>query len=101
MNLVNAIAKVRFGSVKAQRVQIHKGKALLVELLCMEPGQDVRGDSGEWRDYVITGTAEVASGGSGRSLSTGHFAAAGADEPHTVANAGEGRLICLAISRAD
>jgi len=97
MNFVNAIAKVRFASAKAQRVQLHKSETLLAEMLCMEPGQDVKVESGQWAYYIVTGTAGLTAGGTTNKLPTGQLAVTAPDEPHTIANSGESRLLCLAV----
>jgi mannose-6-phosphate isomerase-like protein (cupin superfamily) len=98
MNLVNAIAKVRFGSAKPQRIQLHKSEAMLAEILCMEPGQQLNVTAGEWTYYVVTGGATLTTDGKDSNLSTGQFAAVGPKEPHTLANAAEQRLVCLAVT---
>lgn len=95
MDVVNAIAKVRFGSARPQRVQIHKGRELHVEMLCLEPGQELRVRAGEWAYYVVTGTARMAAGGASNPLAAGQLAFSQKDEPHELVNSGESRLICL------
>ncbi|HUS46709.1 MAG TPA: cupin domain-containing protein [Phycisphaerae bacterium] len=100
MDLINAIAKVRFSSARPQRVHLHKGKTLLAELLCMEPGQHRKIDRGQWAYYVITGAATITIHDKTSDLSAGQFAAVGPGEPHTVANAAEQRLVCLAITNS-
>ena len=100
MNFENAIAKVRFSSARPQRIQIHKGKTMSVELLCMEPGQDLKVRSGEWLYYVITGTATVAAGKKTITLPTGQLAANESEEPHSLACAGETRQVCLAVRQS-
>ena len=99
MEVVNAIAKVRFGSAKPQCVQIHKADSFRVEMVCMERGQEMKVESGQWMYYVITGTATLKSGGKSAEAPTGQLATAGPDEPHTLANPGERRLVCMAIGR--
>jgi len=101
MNTVNAIAKVRFSTAKPQRVQLHKGPGLLAEMLCMEAGQKLRMSAAEWIYYVVMGRVALTAGGRTTHLATGQFAACAANEAHTIANAGEGRLVCLAIAPAD
>jgi len=100
MNTVNAIAKVRFSTAKPQRVQLHKGKGLAAEMLCMEAGQTSSMPAGEWIYYVVMGTAEITVGGRTTQVPTGQFAACAPDEAHTIANPGEGRVVCLAIALA-
>jgi quercetin dioxygenase-like cupin family protein len=99
MNIVNAIAKARFGSARPQRVQLHKGDGLRAELLCMEPGQELKVGSGQWVYYVVTGTATLTAATGDRELPTGQFAASDPKEKHTVANASERRLICLSVGK--
>ena len=99
MNVVNAIAKVRFSSARPQRVQIHKGRGLLVEMLCLESAQKLRVEAGERAYYVVTGTAVVSAGGEKATLPAGQAAAFARDEPHEIATAGDGRLILLALTR--
>ena len=99
METVNAISKVRFTSAKPQRAQLHKQRGLLVELLCMEPGQKLQTNRGQWTYYVITGKATVTSGKDKSAVPTGQLAASAPDEKHTIANTGEQRLVCLAIER--
>ena len=100
MEIANAIAKVRFASARPQRVQLHKSDDLQVEMLCMEPGQQIKTRSGQWVYYVVTGKAAVTSGKETAELPTGQSAATAPDETHTIANADESRLICLAVGRA-
>jgi len=97
MDVVNAIAKVRFGSAKPQRVQLRKDARCPIELLCLEPGQKLKVADGRWAYYVVTGAARVESGGAAEDVPAGHLAAASRGESHTLSSAGEQRLICLAI----
>ena len=96
MDFVNAIAKARFGTAKPQRIQLRKGPELLVELLCMESNQQFTVKSGEWAYYVVTGTAMLTADGEATQVPTGQLAAGGFNEEHTIANAGEGRLVVIA-----
>ncbi|MDY6913520.1 MAG: cupin domain-containing protein [Planctomycetota bacterium] len=100
MNFENAIAKVRFSSARPQCVHIHKGKAISMELLCMEPDQGLTVRSCEWLYYVITGTAAVTAGGKTTTLPTGQLAASESGETHTLACVGETRLVCLAVRQS-
>jgi mannose-6-phosphate isomerase-like protein (cupin superfamily) len=95
MDIVNAISKVRFASARPQRVQLHKDGRAPVDLLCMEPGQSLKVSAGRWGYYVITGAAQVESGGKVSPLPTGQLAVTGEGEPHTITAAGEQRLVCL------
>jgi len=99
MESVNAIAKVRFATVKPQRLQLHKGGGLVADLLCMEAGQEISVNAGQWTYYVVTGAASVTSGGRTFQLSVGELACSEPAETHTVANAGEGRLVVLATGK--
>ncbi len=94
----NAIAKVRFASARAQRVHLWRADGCVVELLCMEVGQETRVTSGAWCYYVATGTAELRAGGGAERLAPGQMGTTEPDEEHTLANAGEGRLVCLAVT---
>lgn len=100
MDVINAISKVRFASAKPQRVHLTRGESCVVEMICMEAGQAIHGIRGAWTYYVVTGAARVEAGTQKGDLSAGQMAAAGAEEPHSLANAGGGRLICLAIGPA-
>ena len=100
MDFLNAIAKVRFGSARPQRVQLCKGGRTPMDLLCMEPGQKLKVHAGRWAYYVITGAARVESRLSAADLSAGHLAVTAQDEEHTLSTAGEQRLVCLAIGQA-
>jgi quercetin dioxygenase-like cupin family protein len=100
VDTVNAIAKVRFSTAKAQRIGLHKCPGQLAELLCMEAGQRLKVATGRWAYYVAMGTASMSAGGKTKQVPTGHFAAFASDEPHTVANATERRLVCLAVGSA-
>jgi len=99
METLNAIAKVRFSSARPQRVQLYKAGGLLAELLCLEPGQKLSATGGQWTYYVITGQATLTCHGRPADLPTGQFAAVEPDEKHTLAAAGEKRLICLAVGQ--
>jgi mannose-6-phosphate isomerase-like protein (cupin superfamily) len=101
MDLVNAIGKVRFGSVKPQVVRLHKGRELALELLCMEPGQEFTGPNQERAYYVITGAARFTAGDKAQGdLPAGQLAVVDNDESHVLANSGEQRLICLVVRGA-
>jgi hypothetical protein len=99
MDILNAIAKVRFASARPQRVQLHKDGRTPIDMLCMEPGQKLKVPGGWWAYYVMTGTARIESNASASDLPAGQFAVTGRDEGHTVSSAGEQRLVCLAIAR--
>jgi len=98
METVNAIAKARFASARPQRVNLHRGAALTAELLCLEPGQEIRNDSGAWCYYVVRGSVMISAGGPPHELSMGHAAATDADEKHRLRNESEQRAICLAVA---
>ena len=78
-------------------MQLHKDGRAPVDLLCMEPGQSLKVSSGSWAYYVVTGKAELESGGTTSPLPTGQLAVTAKDEVHTITAAGEQRLVCLAI----
>lgn len=101
MDIVNAIARVRFSSARPQRVQLHRAGPVRVELICMEPGQQLSVPAGPRTYYVITGPATVqAGGGEPQAVGPGQMALLGAEESHVIANAGEQRLVCLAAGPA-
>ncbi|MHC4294081.1 MAG: cupin domain-containing protein [Planctomycetota bacterium] len=95
MNIINAIAKVRFATAKPQRVQLHKDGGLVLELLCLEAGQEITIKSGQWAHYIVTGTAELTENGQTKKVPTGQLAITEPDKTHTIANTGEGRLVVL------
>jgi len=99
MDLVNAIAKVRFASASPQRVSLHRGRSLTIDMLCMESGQEVRVHGGEWAYYIVAGVATVSAGGQAVQVPMGQLAATGDDEPHAISNAGEDRVVCLAFGK--
>jgi len=96
MDIVNAISKVRFGTAKPQRIQLHKSDELMVELLCLEAGQKISVTSGQWVYYVVTGTATVTANTHSTQLPTGQLATVGPGENHAIANETEARLVVLA-----
>ena len=96
MDVSNAISKVRFASARPQRVLLTK--SIVVELICMEPGQKLKSVKGPCIYYVVTGTATLTAGGKERGVPTGQMGIAEADESHAVSNRQELRLVCLAIS---
>jgi len=95
MDMVNAIAKARFSSAKAQRVPLHKTSAMHTDLLCLEAGQalDIP-DTGAWTYYVIAGTAAIGQQ-QDASLSQGHSICI--EGPHHLRNVDPRRLILLAV----
>ncbi len=97
MDVLNAIAKVRFNSARPQRVQLDKGAGYAAELVCLEPGQELTG-AGQCGYYVIAGTGVLKAARQSRDLALGHYACCQDGEAHVLANASEQRLICLAIS---
>ena len=104
MDIVNAISKVRFASTGPQHIHLAHTDAYRVDMLCMEAGQKSRSAAGPCAYYVIAGSATLATSGSAegdeRPLPAGQIADLAPDEPHVLANAGEGRLICLVIQAA-
>ena len=105
MDIINAIAKVRFASTGPQHIHLARTDAYRVDMLCMEAGQKSRAAAGPCAYYVIAGSAKLTTGGSAgpdeRPLPAGQIADLGPDEPHVLANAGEGRLICLVVRVAE
>ncbi len=101
MELINAIAKARFASARPQRVRLHKSSSLIMELVCMEPAQQLDVDSGCWVYYVVKGIARLTGGGEKDELAAGHMATLRKNEPHTIANAAQQRLVCIAIKQLD
>ena len=97
MDILNAIAKVRFASARPQRVQLAKGGKTPIDLLCMEPGQKLKVPAGRRAYYVVTGAARMEGKTTAADLAAGQLALLAEDEAHTVAAAGEQRLVCLVI----
>jgi len=97
MDVLNAIAKVRFNSARPQRVQLYKCADFLCELLCLEPGQDLTA-SGRCVYYLVAGTGEIKSGKTQETATLGHLVTCDDGESHTIVNTSEQRLICLAVS---
>ena len=124
MKIVNAISKVRFASTEPQHIHLARGNSFRVDLLCMEVGQKDHPATGPCAYYVVAGSAMLTTGGSAHStpsagsgqagsgqakltvsephqLPAGQLAELGPGEAHTIANAGQGRLICLMIRAAE
>jgi len=100
MDVMNAIAKVRFASARPQRVFLARNATYTVEMLCMEAGQETQGAGGPSTYYVVMGAARITTANGANELSAGQTAVTEPDEAHTLANAGEGRLVCLAVGPA-
>ena len=100
MEIVPAIAKVRFASARPQQVPLADGSSYRVDLLCLEAGQETRRAPGDRCYYVLMGAARITVAARSAELATGQMALLAADEPHSLANGGESRLVCLAISPA-
>ncbi len=117
MKIVNAIAKVRFAATAPQHIHLARVSSFRVDLLCMEAGQKSLPAAGPCAYYVVTGSARLTTGGgsahstgSGQArltasephqLPAGQLAELGPGEAHTIANTGQGRLICLVIRAAE
>lgn len=99
MDIINAIAKVRFASARPQKVHLGGLARTPVELLCMEPGQKLQVPHGQWAYYVVSGTACVESKITTAHLPAGQVAVTAMDEDHTIAAEGEHRLVCLVIGK--
>ena len=97
MEIVNAIAKVRFNSARPKRVQLHKSAKFACGLLCLEPGQELPAN-GPCAYYIIAGSGALRAPDQTQELSMGSLAPCEAGEKHTIVNTSEQRLICLAIS---
>jgi quercetin dioxygenase-like cupin family protein len=100
MDLVNAIAKVRFGSAKPQRIQLAKAGGCLAQMLCMEPRQQVTVRKGQWMYYVVTGSAEMTVDGQATRVETGQLVASAPGEVHTVSATGDHRMVCVVFGHA-
>jgi quercetin dioxygenase-like cupin family protein len=116
MEIVNAISKVRFASTGPQHVHLARGESFRVDLLCMDAGQKGPPAAGPCAYYVVTGSATLTTGGSAslttggsanitagpkpHELPAGRLAQLDPGEAHTIANAGQNRLICLVIRAA-
>jgi len=100
MDIIPAISKVRFASARPQCVHLARNSSYVVDMLCMEAGQEAKITAGAWTYYVVMGTAKLTGAGGSSELSAGQMATTEADETHTLANAGEGRLVCLAVGSA-
>ena len=98
MDVINAIAKVRFSSARAQRVQLHKCPQFTCELVCLEPQQEMSA-VGRCAYYVVAGNGNLKAGKHAGALKMGNLAALDDDESHTLVNSSEQRLILLAISK--
>jgi mannose-6-phosphate isomerase-like protein (cupin superfamily) len=100
MEIVNAISKVRFASTGPQHIHLARGNSFRVDLLCMEVGQKSLPATGPCAYYVVAGSALVTAV-KPHQLPAGQLAELGPGEAHTIANAGQGRLICLVIRAAE
>ncbi|MCK4626906.1 MAG: hypothetical protein KAV00_16460 [Phycisphaerae bacterium] len=97
MDVINAIAKIRFNSAKAQRVQLHRFEGFACDMLCLEPGQEFS-SAGRCAYYFIAGTGVLKADKNKKDVNMGNFAACDEDESHTIMNSSEQRLICMVIS---
>jgi len=97
MDIINAIAKVRFNSARPQRVQLSKCSGYTCDLLCLEPAQELPAAS-RCVYYVIAGNGEIRAGETHKPLAMGCFVTCDEAESHTIANSSEQRLICLCVS---
>ncbi len=91
MTSINAIAKVRFSSAKAQRVHLLAEPPVPTDLLCLEADQQID-LPGPGVLYVVTGSATLVAGANEQELPTGHLVSAAEG---VVANRARGRLVCL------
>jgi len=97
MDVLNAIAKVRFNSARPQRVQLLKCDDFVCELLCLEPGQEQTA-TGRCAYYLIAGSGQIKAGEDVQAADLGHFVSCAKGERHSIVNSSEQRLICLAVS---
>ncbi len=97
MDVINAIAKIRFNSAKPQRVQLHHCGDFACDMLCLEPGQEFSA-AGSCAYYFIAGAGVIKAGKNKKDIDMGNFAACEDDESHTIVNSSEQRLICMVIS---
>lgn len=97
MDVINAIAKVRFNSARPQRVQLAKCSGYVCDLLCIEPGQELTA-SGECTYYIVAGNGDAKVGDETKPVAMGHFIHCPEGESHTLINSSEQRLICLSMS---
>lgn len=100
MDVSNAIARVRFATVKPQRVHLNRTDHSDEELICMEAGQSIHADQDTWSYYVIMGSAVASAGKQSEPLSPGSFLAMKKDEAHTITNTNDSRLVLLAIKKS-
>jgi quercetin dioxygenase-like cupin family protein len=100
MDIVKAISKARFSSTGPQHVHLARGEPFRVDLLCMEAGQKCPTAAGPCAYYVVTGSASLTTGAKPHELPAGQLAQLDGGEAHTIANAGQSRLICLVIRAA-
>lgn len=90
----------RFADAKMQKSNLFESAPMVVDLYCLEPGQEqrVHSHAGEAKMYyVIEGEGEFTVGDDSRTLGPGHFACADAGVPHGVANRSTGRLTVLVV----
>ena len=107
---------MRFASTGPQHIHLARVSSFRVDLLCMEAGQKSLPAAGPCAYYVVAGSAKLTAGGSAHStgsgqarltasephqLPAGQLAELGPGEAHTIANTGQGRLICLVIRAAE
>ncbi len=97
MEVINAIAKIRFNSAKAQRVQLNRFEGFACDMLCLEPGQEFSA-TGRCAYYFIAGTGVIKAGKTKKEVNMGNFVACQNDEAHTIVNSSEQRLICMVVS---
>ncbi|MCD6378748.1 MAG: hypothetical protein J7L99_07865 [Planctomycetes bacterium] len=97
MEHINAIAKVRFNSARPQRVHLGKSDDFTCDLLCFEPGQEYSATE-RCAYYFIAANGVLKAGKEKKNVAMGHLVIFEKDQPHTIINTSEQRLICLAIS---
>jgi mannose-6-phosphate isomerase-like protein (cupin superfamily) len=97
VDVVNAIAKVRFSAAKCQHVILQKAPGLTVSLVCMQGGQTAKLPAGPCTYYVVTGSADLAHAGKTVSLAPGHSVTAAPGEVHQLTCRSEDRLVCIVV----
>jgi mannose-6-phosphate isomerase-like protein (cupin superfamily) len=97
MDVVNAISKARFSSARPQRVQLSSDGHLTSQLVCMEPGQTLNVEKGQWSYYVVTGEVTISAGDESTPLPTAQLATTEPGETHKLTTPGERRAVVLAV----
>ncbi|HEV2198436.1 MAG TPA: cupin domain-containing protein [Bryobacteraceae bacterium] len=100
MFIKNLSGLARFSSEKMGKADLARGEKLFAGLNCFEPGQEhaAHTHAGQDKLYVIlTGEAEVRVGDESAMLIQGDAAFAPSGVVHSIRNAGETRLVVMAV----